>query len=332
MRIRLLTVALFALHAAACGEEDTSTPADASPDTASDAGGDVAADAATDGTVDTTPDVADVPEELDLTPDPDCTEGTWLVRIGGTVQLDDGSTEEGLKAQVCLRRAASDVAICLRPQNTAADGSFAVLLPENERCVEQVSLRILKVASTYATTYCHVELEGAGADHVVPEPFVLFDTSDAVSRPALGEATASRDVELLDGVVLSVVPSALESDGSAEDTYEALRAVQVDPASTATCFVDPADGFAGLIGFDPESNVTGSSFDITLPNPTGIAAGAEVEILVQGGLFVKNDRGELVPEADWVRGGLGTVSEDGATIVATAAVPGLNWLAWRPMP
>lgn len=323
---------LIALLCPACSDDSSDCEgAECEPNTDSDLA-DIGVDVPSDAAADLSEDVAiDAPAEpeLDFTPDPTCTEGDWVVRLSGTVELSDGTTDAGVKAQVCLRRAASDVVLCLRPVDTAADGTFSVTMPPNERCVEQLSLRVLKTASTFATTYCHIETSEQGADLVVADPFVIFDTSAPADLPAVGDVDTAREVDFGGGVTLNVIPSQLESEVDAAEAYEVLRAVVLDPATTSSCFIDPADGFDAYVGFDPEVNVRGDSYDAILPNPAGHPAGARVDIFVQGGLFVKLEDGQLVPEADWVRSGFGTVSDDGASIEAPGAVAGLNWLAWR---
>lgn len=335
MNQRLLPALLVALLVPACnaGGDSVCDGPDCEPEPDTDTGDlDANSDAPTDAPSELTEDVAvDVPEEpeLDFTPDPTCTEGDWVVRLQGTIEADDGATSAGVKAQVCLRRAASDVVLCLRPVDTAADGTFSVVLPANERCVEQLSLRVLKTASTFATTYCHIETEGEAADLVVAEPFVIFDTAEPLSLPAVGDADGARAVDFGGGVTIDVVPALLESELDPAEAYAQLRAVVLDPAEASSCFIDPADGFDGYVGFDPEVDVRGDSYDAVFPNTAAHPAGSRVEIFVQGGLFVKLDDGQLVPEADWVRSGFGTVSADGATIEAPGTVAGLNWLAWR---
>lgn len=333
-RFKLLFVMLLPLGLAACGAEsddactDCADAGDAAP-ADSGSGTDATTDAATDAADDTT--VEDVGEELDFTPDPSCTEGSWVVRVGGQVVDEAGAPLEGAKAQVCLRRAASEVALCLRPTDVDSAGNFSVVLPESERCVERLSLRVIKTGSTLATTYCHVETAGAEADLVVAEPFTVFDTPEPVSRPPAGDSGAARDVDF-GGLVVSVVPDELRNGASANgvEIYDELRAVVLDPSTVSSCMFDSLAGLRGVAGFDPEADVVDVSWNVTVVDPVGgLTPGATVEFFVLGGLEPKTDAGELIPEAEWVSGGTGTVGDDGATITAAGVMSGVNWLGWR---
>ena len=329
MKKLILASLIASVSAIGCSDDDSTDPDSGTPDT----GTDVVQDPGTDTTeVDTAPDVvADVEPDVvvDTGPDVDPREACevdWVEEARGSVIDDSGAPVEAAKAQLCVHIGAPDGnLICLRPEDTAEDGTFAIITPNSTRCVSNGSMRVFKPSSTLATTYCPIDTASDEEGILeIADSVVLFETDPVADLPAYGDPLAARAITFPVGLTIEeFVPDQLGFEFT-EDAYGNLGAIRVAPETPGTCFVDgPIDG---LIAFTVEANLE-RSIAFTLDNVDGYDAGASIDLFVLGGLQTTVDGGEHVAETDWMHYGQGTVSGDGATIAGR--IPAFTWLGYR---
>lgn len=327
MKKFILASLLVSIGAVGCGDDDeVVVPPE---DTGVDAATDAAADAPEpDATPDATSDTPEPDTTADAGPDVDPREECevdWVEEVRGSVVDNSGAPVEAAKAQLCVHIGAPDGnLICLRPQDTDADGNYVIPTADSTRCVSNGSMRVFKPASTLATTYCHIDLANDDGVLTVPEPVVIFETEPVADLPAYGERTAARSITFPGGLTIGeFVPDQLGFEFT-EDAYGNLGALRVAPDTEGLCFVDGE--IDGLIAFTVEANVE-RSVEFTLDNVDGFDAGASVDLFVLGGLQTTVDSGDQVPETEWRQYGQGTVSDDGTVI--TGRLPAFTWLGYR---
>lgn len=260
---------------------------------------------------------------VDLTRDPTCTSGEWVVEVSGSVQTAAGAPVPNAKAQLCMRLAGSGRLLCLRPVDVLPDGRFAVSVPEDVRCLDQATFRILDPDADLASMYCHVDLPSGASLLNVATPYKLYPTTRATSIPPAGDEMTARKVTFADGLEIEIVPFNFFAGG---EGYAALAASRL-PATTDLCFVDNATELSAIYAFSPEGSVIGTPFSIRIPNTEGRPAGAAVELFELGGLGCALADGSEIPEAAWVKFGTGTVDASGSFIEATG-MNGITCLTW----
>ncbi len=283
---------------------------------------DTAADAGQDGGAD---DAVAEDTGLDLTPDPSCTDDSWLVQIFGSVLGADGMPLQSIaKAQTCIR-SATGLLTCLRPADTTADGSFTVTVPENVRCMARATMRTLVPLTDSTTSYCELEIGEASGRLTIDEPIVVFPTERPASLNDIGDGTVSRTVTYPSTLEVDLTPDALSAGGS-RDPYLETSAAQVAPAADGTCFATEGIQWIDFFGFSPEADVDGGAFAARFPNTTGLAPGTAVDLYVLGGLDSTDAEGERIEEGVWHRAGTGTVGESG--LIEFDSDNGLSALTW----
>jgi len=303
---------------------DTSEGDAPSPDAAQGDGAMVDSSPLDSGGADTAPaDTAEEDVELDFTPDPDC-EADWVVLVNGQVIDNSSAPIDEAKVQLCLHIGSPDGnLICLRPEDSAADGSFSIIVSNSVRCVGGGAMRVFVPGSNLATTYCHIDTSAEGGILNIAEPIVLFETDDAGTLPAYGDPASPRSVDLGAGFeVPEFVPDALGFTFT-EETYNNLGARRVSPEEAGLCFVDGA--VDGLIAFRIEANVE-EAFDFRMANDSEYDPGATVNLFLLGGLETKLEDGTPVAETAWEQYGTATVSEDGVWI--EGRIPAFTWLGY----
>lgn len=335
MRVRIIGTLLTASLAAGCGGDSDDTPGDTSTaDATGDVGGDDAGvDAVGTDTGTDTPgdDTGPAPVDTGLdTPGPESCEdlgGRLVQQVRGTIVDESGTPIEGAKAQVCIRGAGGGALVCLRPGDTDAQGGFDIGVPQINQCMDEMTLRSLVPSQPYATTYCHVPLEGAQTTmDLTGSPFVLFGTTPPTTLPDRGDGTQTVTVVFADGLEVDVRPEALSGVAS---EYDRMSASRVDPTSDGLCFLSVDNVPDRLYAFLPEVDILNDAFDVRIPNDDGLAAGTEVELWVLGGLATTIQGGGSVREAEWEPYGTGTVDADGAFIAAPAGFHTFNWFGYR---
>lgn len=255
----------------------------------------------------------------DPTPDPGCT-ADWVTVVKGDLRVAGGGPLEAAKAQLCVRTPA-DVLRCLRPVDTCADGHFEIVVPEEARCVDHGSMRMLRPAGGYATTYCQLTIANPPVVSL-PAALQLYPTTVVNGLPPVGDMAAARDVTFPGGLVASIVPN----DTYVE--YSELAAKKLGPGDPVPCFLEGLPAPEGLWAFSPEGDITGPGAPLRIPNSTGLTPGSTVRLFVLGGLDCTLEDGSLVPESEWREYGNGTVSADG-TVIEGARLPCLTWFGYR---
>ena len=248
----------------------------------------------------------------------------WVVAVRGRVVDERGAPIEGAFVQPCLLLGGTDRRVCLRPSTSDAQGVLTAILPEENRCVDEVALRMLVPDSTLATGYCAVpEPDDAGV-LVSDRPLVLVDTTAPSTRPPVGDEATMRELAF-DGVALMASPRAI-----GVESYGAIGARLVPGSlATDTCLGngEPMDL---LVAFSPESAVDDRAGLPATIEARGFSAGERVELFVLGGLATMLADGALVPEAEWHPFATATVGADGTLVTPTGTgVPHLGWLGLR---
>lgn len=251
----------------------------------------------------------------------------FFSHVRGFVMAPGGAPIAGAKAQFCVHTADRQF-VCLRPVDSGADGVYTVELPEAVRCVDRAAMRVLLPRTGRATVYCELD-RTAGPVVKITEPSVLFGTPLATTLPPEGDPAAARDVTFDDGLVLEVTP---ELYYSGTGSYDRLSGRRVPPDAVGLC--GDASTFDGLYAFYQEGVMSPPGWPLSIPNATGLTAGALVDLQVLGGLDCRLLDGTSVAEATWASFGDGVVSPDGATIESADGVglPCFTWLGYRLKP
>mgnify|MGYP001579359529 CR=1 FL=1 len=259
----------------------------------------------------------------DRTPDPSCA-AHWVVGVTGRIVTSAGEPVENGRAQLCVRVAPDETLVCLLPPRTDANGEFAIVLPEELRCVNRAAMRAIAPARPLATTYCPIDFV-VGNEPIVDlgAAYVLHPVV-AATVPPVGDEIAQRDVTFADGLVLTLAPVDLPSVAE----YEGLSGAPVSVSATE-CF-SRGSTFDGAYAFNPEAEVVAGAA-VSIPNEAGLAPGAIVDLFVLGGLETRLIDGSSVEEGVLAAFGPATVTADGARIVSDAdtRLPYLSWLVWR---
>lgn len=339
-RFTLLPMLVLAL--AACGDDETSPSGDGDTGAGGDAG---TTDTVSDGSgmsdvggedaggedtaeADATEDVEDpgcpapgpLDDTIDTTPDDACA-ADWVVFVEGTITDEAGAPIECAFTQMCVRGGGRGELLCLNPVRSGPDGTYRVTIPTSARCVAEGSMRILVPGEDRATTYCHVEPSGDALTDA--GEMRLYATERVTDLPAFGDATEAREVTFGGGLVVDVQPDLIGFGTEAQDRYEALASVQLDPADPSLCFLGDTQPTA-LWAFSPEANVSeANSFSVRMPNEGDLAPGTVVDLYALGGLGTTGPDGREIAETEWAVVGTATVSEDGSEIVGDAADGGL---------
>lgn len=319
-RALLLVPAIFLLAATGC-DPDPASGTDAGPGVDAGPGG-ADAGGATDAGAECVPSDDEPFLCESLEPDPSC-DGIWVVGVTGAMQTAAGDAVVGGRAQLCVRLFPDERLVCLRPATTDDAGGFAIVVPDDIRCLTRAEMRALAPGQGLATTYCPVEFTGAGPIFDLSEPYVLHPVL-AATVPPVGDETAARDVPFADGLVLNLAPDDFFSD----EDYLELAGAPVDVAATA-CFAD-GETFDGAYVFEPEGEI-GSGAAVSIPNASGLAPGAVVDLYILGGLDTLLLDGTMVAEGEVATIGTATVSADGTSIESDdgTRIPYLSWLLWR---
>lgn len=272
------------------------------------------------------------PEDLTATPSDTtsdgCTDGRVVTIVTGRVVDTGGAPVAGARPQACIRQPSGRL-ICLRPGESADDGTFAQAVPFDAQCMAALTMRVLLPGHDFATTYCRFELEAGGRPVLaLPDDLVLHPTTRATTLPPPADATTPRTVVFASGAQLDLVPADLYS-GSSAGYAELAATAPLPPEAPGLCALDgDAPAPLGLVAFSPEADLLSTRATLRLPNTDGLEPGTRLDFDVLGGLDCRLADDTLVPEGTWAPAGTATVSEDGAAI-ELAAVPCLTWLKWQ---
>jgi hypothetical protein len=262
---------------------------------------------------------------IDTRPDPACESvGEWVVAVTGTVINESGEGFSGVKAQVCVRVAGTGQLLCLMPADTLGDGSFAIEIPTEAKCISSMVMRVLAPLTDNATIYCHVDVEGLGPILAIETPLTMYETVPAVDLPDPGDGENSVTATFEDGLQIDVVPNLFYGGG---DGYLDLAVRRFDSLPGELCFLQDQPQPDALFAFSPEGDINGANFPMRIPNELGYSPGSEVAMYVLGGLTTVLPEEVEVEEAEWFEFGAGIVSDNGEVI--EAELPYFSWFGYR---
>ena len=174
---------------------------------------------------------------------PDTCGAHWVAGVRGRVRDPSGAPQRGGFVQMCIRLD-TGARVCQSPSEVSADGWYAVVVPEETRCVEQVTLRASAgVEVPSSISFCRVAMEPLYGVLDVWEDMVLHPLQTPAAHPPAGGT-----VRFANGLEMDAAPDSFEFP----TTYERLAAGPIDLAD-APCFTSATDGLLGLWAFGPES-------------------------------------------------------------------------------
>lgn len=259
---------------------------------------------------------------IDLTPDPTC-QGTWVVLVNGRLTTESGGGIEA-KAQVCIRINPSNNQLCLRPADSDSNGDFTVTVPLEARCTNSMVMRAVKPLTSYAASYCDVPVSASSGSVLnLPEEVALYETTMATTLPPEGQGDQARSVVFADGLEMDVTPDEFRGD------YSMIGSKRIGATDPRPCFLPQGENYDGVIALAPEEDVVDVAFPVRIPNDTGLAPGATVDLFVLGGLSCKLvGSDEQLEEGLWHNYGTATVNGAG-TFIEGGDVPCFNWFGYK---
>lgn len=252
---------------------------------------------------------------------PDTCGAHWVAGVRGRVVDPSGAPiSEGI-VQMCLRLE-DGVQLCQSPK-PIDNGWYAVVIPEEFRCLQQVTLRATQIDQPVSTTFCRTEMNPTFGVLDVDEELILHGLQTPADLPPMGEESSMRTVTFPSGLSMDVVPSAFEFP----DVYGELSAAPV-PLDGAPCFVDQAPELLGLWALGPESGVE-PGVAVRIPETTGLPDGTRVELWLVGGTFTLLPGDEVLEEGVFAPIGTGTVRGSMIESDPGSELPYLSWVGYR---
>jgi hypothetical protein len=239
--------------------------------------------------------------------------------VGGWILDGAGDPIPGQGVSPCVHD------VCYRA-STREDGWFAVPLPPDP------PIEVIKFSfpgtGPRLRPFCRLDALCDGSVHLCAT-FVLREGPTSGTAIPEGELAGEIRVEAEDGAAL-LLPAGAEIEISpGAERWMALSRYPLE--EDAPCFVDPADPPLALYAVTPSSSYvfvpsshTMTPAGLDLPNPTGLAPGAEVDVWVLGGVYTTHID---IEEGDWIRRAGAVVSMDGARI-RTRPGEGIGYLTW----
>ena len=243
--------------------------------------------------------------------------------VGGTVRDETGAPLGNQMVALCA--AGRCYSARSRP-----DGWFTASIPASVTAIDELALYFPSDPPRHSpfcrtTALCDGTVELCTDFRLYPAP------ATGVELP-FGALSTEVRVEASDGAAL-VLPAGVEvlPPIGAE---QRLALSRFPLAEHVPCFVDPTDLPAALYvvtALDTEVIEPGTMTDpvlrpagLDLPNDSGLAAGAVVDVFVLGGAHPQHAG---LAEGEWAASATATVSTDG-TRIRTAAGEGLAYLTW----
>jgi len=262
--------------------------------------------------------------ELELTLEdrtaPDTCSAHWVAGVRGrVVDPTGGPIREGI-VQMCLRLE-DGTQLCQSPK-PIDNGWYAVVIPEEFRCLQQVTLRATQVNQPVSTTFCRTQMNPTYGVLDVAEELILHELQTPADRPPMGDEASMRTVTFPSGLSMDVVPSDFEFS----DVYDELAAAPV-PLDGAPCFVDQAPDLLGLWALGPESGIE-PGVALRIPETTGLPDGTPVELWLVGGTFTLLGD-EVLEEGVFAPIGTGTVTGGMIQTDPGSELPYLSWVGYR---
>ncbi|MBX3269153.1 MAG: hypothetical protein KF729_02760 [Sandaracinaceae bacterium] len=256
----------------------------------------------------------------DRVPDDSC-RAHWVAGVRGRVVDPRGApVSEGI-VQMCLRLE-NGSQLCQAPTPIRPDGWYTVVMPEETRCLQQVTLRASQIGRPVSTTFCRTAMTPSYGVLDVWDDLVLHPLEVPATRPPMGDEGSMRTVRFPSGLELDVTPGAFEFP----DVYDRLGAGPV-PLDEAPCFVEQAPGLLGLWALGPESGSL-PGVRLRIPETTGLADGTRVALWLVGGTYTTLADGRHLEEGVFAPYGTGTVSGGVITSDPGSELPYLTWVGY----
>lgn len=262
--------------------------------------------------------------DADRIADPSC-DAAWVAGLTGRVLDADHRPFAGAYVQPCLALGADGGNVCLEPTQTLDDGTFGIVLDPSMRCLERVAIRTLATprdGRAWGVNFALPDLVPIDAVLDARDDIVLFAIEGATSHTPMGDGM--QRLSFPAGVELELRPSDLEDPAMFE--YLALARVSLEQAPA---FAAELPGLHALYNLGPESSLSPAArFSVAVE---GLAEGSRVELFLAGGVYTELVDGTLVPEAEFVRFGEGSVRDGVVVPDEGAELPYLSWLGIRPL-
>lgn len=263
--------------------------------------------------------------ELGPPRDPSCPDSiAWVATVRSRVVDPQGVGLADARVQLCVWTDEPRM-LCLEPGRTDEHGDVLIEVAEAARCMVSATARVLLPQSRRPALYCSVELSAQDASLTVPDPYVLLEAPAPVHVPALGDETATREVDL-GGVRVEATPEAIGAE-----EYGRMAAARLTLDEAPGCLAAAAPDFDALVAFAPEVDVEGAGFSFSVDNTLGLDAGDRVELFVQGAIDCRLEDGTLLEKGLWHALGDAVVDDSGASIEGQgeSALPCLGWVGLR---
>ncbi len=241
---------------------------------------------------------------------------TWVGSVTGRLVDTSGAALAGERVSLCG-------ALCV-PATTRSDGRFSVhagLCFPWSRAYPGGAVFVVDGGGYHADVSIALAPEGrALLDDValgdVRVPSML--ASPSVVVPLAGDD--AQRLTLPDGFSLGVSPGALELPPGALNRVSAVRVARDQLPRFAL-----ADDVGALYALTPSGARCTTPAAVTLPNDLGLAAGAEVEIVMAGDVH----ESDVLPPGTVGVVDTGRVTSDGRAVVADHGLPFLGWVGYR---
>lgn len=235
----------------------------------------------------------DVVAEVEPNPegivDGGCPGGRFTSAVAGKVVDQAGEPLLGAKVQTCIRTPTGQYA-CLSPVDSQVDGSYTIGIGPPYDCMEELAMRVLVPAKTYATHYCDIHLTAGEPTLTFDGPIVLHETKPPKDLPPLGDPSVRRTVVFEDGLEMDVLPDDAYLD---EESYPKLGATFVPAGTSDLCMPAELDAAPGAWALYPDTDVYNSPYPARIQDKLGLDDGTEVTIYMLGGLLYQ-DRKSVV--------------------------------------
>jgi hypothetical protein len=260
--------------------------------------------------------------------------------VKGLVVDSSGAGISGAKAQICSRSARDGSTVCLAPVDTAADGSFALAVPDANNCMYESVMRALVPNQPYSTSYCTITGDALAAPGGVldlsPTPTVLHALTPAADAPdyvpdanGADDWDATYTVVFEDGLEIDVVPSWYFNGAIG---HKSMAATYIE-GTDHLCNAHEIEGAPGTWSISPEGDVFQMNYAARIPDKLGLPDGTEVDLYIQGGightLWDGDDKAEC-REAEWRHFACATVENGVITLEGGTGLPSIGWLTYVP--
>jgi len=243
---------------------------------------------------------------------------TWVGTVEGRVVDERGEALPDERVGLCG-------ATCFG-SNTRSDGRFSVhadfCFPTSREYPQGAVFDVYGLGYRPDVSIGFNPRELASLEHVSLGDVRLPGLFGAPSVPVPGAADPAQRLELSDGFALTIAPGSLELGFH---SLERLSAVRVAPVDLPPFRGRDQSGVIAFYAITPSGARCRVPAGLSLPNDTGLAAGAEVDFVMVGEPRV----GDVLPPGSIGVVGKGHVTPDGRAVVADHGLPFLGWVGYR---